>query len=276
MWGKKEAVIEYKARQSERVSVALPVQVTGSNLFGDVFLCEGWTDVISQNGARIRLKQNLATDQEITVQCMETGKEAAARVIGRVNGKSKQNVYGITLLNPEAHPWGINFPLRGNSAGAVGRIVLGCQSCHTRELVYLDGFELEVLESSENLSRFCRRCTDSTIWRKAFEPFPVSQTEGDDSPGSWREQRQEARREVRTVACIRSREFGEELVKVRNVSRTGLCFEGHRSYEKDWKIEVAIPFSSGGGNIFLQAQIAHVQNIPSGFITLFGVEYVRR
>jgi PilZ domain len=276
LWGKKEAVIEYKARQSDRVSLALPVQVTGSNLFGDVFLCEGWTDVISQNGARIRLKQNLATDQEITVQCMETGKEAAARVVGRVNGKSKQNIYGIMLLNPEAPPWGINFPLRGNSAGAVGRIILECLSCHTRELAYLDGFELEVLESSENLSRFCRRCTDSTIWRKAFEPLPASQAEGEDSPGDWREQRQEARQEVRTVACIRSRDFGEELVKVRNVSRTGLCFEGHRAYEQDLKIEVAIPFSSGGGNIFLPARIARIQNIPSGFITLFGVEYVRR
>ena len=275
MWGKREAVIEYKARQSERVSLALSIQVIGNNLFGDVFLCEGWTEVVSQNGARIRLKQNLAPDQEITVHCVETGKEAAAQVVGRVNGKSKQNTFGIMLLNPEANPWGINFPPRGDSAGAVGRIVLECLACHTRELVYLDGFELEVLESSENLSRFCRRCTDSTMWRKFFEPFPGSQGEDQDSHGNWQEHRREARREVRTIACIRSREFEEELVKVRNVSRSGLCFEGRRAYQQDWKIEVAIPYSSGGGNIFLPARITHVHNIPSGSITLFGVEYVR-
>ena len=276
MWGKKGAVIERKARQSERISLALPIQVTGSNLFGDVFLCEGWTEVVSQNGARIRLKQNLAPDQEITVLCTETGKEAVARVVGRVNGKSKQNAYGIMLLNPEEHPWGINFPPRGDSAGAVGRIVLECLACHMRELVYLDGFELEVLESSENLSRFCRRCTDSTLWQKSFEPLPALQPDAVNSPGNSQERRRETRREVRTMACIRSREFGEELVKVRNVSRNGLCFEGRQAYEKDWKIEVAIPFSSGGGNIFLPARIARVQNIPSGSITLFGVEYVRR
>ena len=99
MWGKKEIVIEHTARLSERISLALPVQVTGSNLFGDVFLCDGWTEVVSQNGARIRLKQNLAPDQEITVLCMETGKEAVARVVGRVSTKSKQNVYGIMLLS---------------------------------------------------------------------------------------------------------------------------------------------------------------------------------
>ena len=276
MWGKKEAVIEHIARHSERISLALPIEVTGSNLFGDVFLCDGWTEVVSQNGARIRLKQNLAPDQEITVHCLETGKEAVARVVGRVNSKSKQNVYGIMLLNPEAPPWGINFPPRGDSAGAVGRIVLECLACHTRDLAYLDGFELEVLESSETLSRFCRRCTDSTMWRKSFEPLPTQPEDDEASAGNVQERRKEARREVRTVACIRSREYAEELVKVRNVSRSGLCFEGRRDYERDWKIEVAIPYSSGGGNIFLPARIARVQHVPTGAITLYGVEYIRR
>ncbi|HET7102181.1 MAG TPA: PilZ domain-containing protein [Terriglobia bacterium] len=276
MWGKKEAVIEKKARQSERISLALPVQLMGSNLFGDIFMYEGWTEVVNQNGARIHLKQNLAPDQEITVRCMETGKEAVARVVGRVNGKAKQNVYGIILLDPETHPWGINFPPRGDSAGAVGRIVLECLVCHTRDLVYLDAFELEVLESSETLARFCRRCTDSTMWKKPFEPPTALQPETEPSPENGQERRREARRETRTVACIRSREFGDDLVRVRNVSRTGLCFEGRREYEKDWKIEVAIPFSSGGGNVFLPARVARILNISSGSHTLFGVEYTRR
>ena len=133
MWGKSEAVIEHRVRQSDRISVALPVEVVGDNLFGDVYLCEGWTEVVSQTGARVRLKQNLAPDQEITVRCLETGKEAPARVVARVNRKSRQNVYGIMLLNPEAPPWGINFPQRGDSVAAVGRIVLECFPCHTRE-----------------------------------------------------------------------------------------------------------------------------------------------
>ena len=276
MWGKKEAVIEHRARQSERITLELPIQVTGSNLFGDVFLCEGWTEVVSENGARIRLTQSLAPDQEITVRCTETGNEAVARVVGRVNTKSKQNIYGIMLLNSVAHPWGISFPPRGDSAGAVGRIVLECLACHMRELVYLDGFELEVLESSETLSRFCKRCADSTMWKKSFEPLPSSQADSESSLNNSQERRREARREVRTIACIRSREYGEELVKVRNVSRSGLCFEGRRAYETNWGIEVAIPYSSGGGNIFLPARIARVQNFPSGSITLFGVEYIRR
>ena len=276
MWGKRETAVEHKPRQSERITLALPIQVTGSNLFGDVFLCDAWTEVVSRNGARIRLTQTLAPDQEITVHCPETGKEAAARVVGRVNGKSKQSVYGIMLLNPEAPPWGINFPPRADSAGAVGRVVLECLACHTRELAYLDGFELEVLESNETLSRFCRRCANSTLWRKSFEPLPPPQTDTDPSPGNGHERRREPRREMRTVACIRSREYGEELVKVRNVSRNGLCFEGRREYEEGWEIEAAIPFSSGGGNIFLPARIARIQHVSPGVVTLYGVEYIRR
>ena len=276
MWGKREAVIEQRGRQSERISLALPVEVIGNNLFGDIFLCEGWTEVVSQTGARVRLKQNLASDQEVTIRCLETGKEASARVVARVNGKSKQNVYGIMLLEPEAQPWGINFPPRGDSVGAVGRIVLECLTCRARELVYLDGFELEVLESSETLSRFCRRCADSCLWRKSYEALPAGTDEAESSDRSGLEDRRDPRREVRTIACIQDGEDGEELVKVRNVSRSGLCFEGRRTYDKDSKIEVAIPYSSGGGNIFLPARIARVQNLPTGTITLYGAEYVRR
>ena len=276
MWGKKEVIIERKVRQSDRVTLAMPIQVTGSNLFGDIFLCEGWTEVISQNGARIRLAQGLAPEQEITVRCHETGKESVARVVGRVNGKAKQQVYGIMLLDPETHPWGITFPPRGNSAGAVGRIILECLACHTRELAYLDGFELEVLESNESLSRYCKRCTDSSLWKKSFEPVPSSQADPESNSNNGHEKRREARRDVRIIACIQSREYGEELVKVRNVSRSGLCFEGHHAYEKDWTVEIAVPYSSGGGNIFLPARIARLQPMPAGALTLYGVEYLRR
>ena len=273
MWGKKETVVEYKARQSERITLALPIQVTGSNLFSDAVHCDGWTEVVSENGARIRLTQSLSPDQEITVRCVETGRQASARVVDRVGARSKQSVYGIMLLGPEAPPWGITFPHRGDSVGAVGRIVLECLACHTRELAYLDAFELEVLENNDILSRFCRRCTDSTIWRKAFEPFPPAEADSADSPWSGQERRRELRRDMRTLACIRSHKHGEELVKVRNVSRNGLCFEGRRAYEVEWVIEVAIPFSSGGGNVFLPARIARVQGLPPGEITLFGIEY---
>lgn len=286
LWGKKEVTKEYKVRQSERVSLVLTIQVTGTGFFGDAFQCEGSTDVVSQHGARIRLVQKLAPNQEITISCVETGKKAVARVVtslnGKTGGKSKENVYGVALLDAQAHPWGIDFPPRGDSAGAVGRIVLECTVCHTRELAYLDGFELEVLESNETVARFCKHCLDTSVWKKSFEPLPavppshdVVQKSGNGN-GNGQERRRQVRHNVRVIACIRNTQFGEELVKVRNVSRSGLCFEGRRDYEKGSEIQVAIPYASGGGNIFVPAKIARLQPVSSSSLKLYGVEYVRR
>ena len=279
-----------RSRQGDRISVALSIQVTGTNLFGDVFLCEGQTELVSRHGAKILLRQKLVPDQEITVRCLETGKEAAARVVGRINGKQKQNSYGISLLGSEGALWGINFPPRGDSAAAVARTILECLACHTRELAYLDGFELEVLESNGDLSRYCRRCRDSTIWKKPFGSVSAAPSSSTAAPSSstaapssstaaaekGEEKRREARRDLRVIACIRSREFGEDLAKARNVSRSGLCFESRRAYEKDWEVEVAIPYSSGGGNIFLPARIVRVQPLTHEDLNLCGVTYVRK
>jgi hypothetical protein len=266
-----------KSRQGDRISVVLPIQVTGTSLLGDVFQCEGQTELVSQNGAKILVQQKLSSQQEITVRCLETGKEAPARVVGRVNGKKKQNSYGISLLEPPGTLWGIDFPPRGDSVGAVGRTVLECLACHTRELAYLDGFELEVLESNGDLARYCKRCRDSTTWKKSFDSVssPPANSLAIPEKEKSEERRREARRDLRVIACIRSKEFGEDLVRARNVSRSGLCFESRRAYEQAWEIQVAIPYSSGGGNIFMPARIARVQSLVQDDLNLCGVAYAR-
>lgn len=270
--------------------MALSIQVAGTNLFGDVFHYEGQTELVSGQGAKILLRQKLSQNQEIIVRCLETGKEAAARVVGRVNGKEKQNSYGIVLLGSEDCLWGFSFPPQVDLAGAVGRTILECTACHKKELAYLDGFELEVLESNRILPRYCRKCRDSTTWKNPFDQDPATAEPSSStpelsahanppssapSPGKVQEQRREARVDLRVTACIRSREFGEHLVKVRNVSRSGLCYESHNAYQKGHGIEVAIPYSSGGGNVFLPAQIVRVQPLSRDDLYLCGAEYVR-
>jgi hypothetical protein len=41
-----------------------------------------------------------------------------------------------------------------------------------------------------------------------------------------------------------------------------------------WKIEVAIPYSQVGGNIFLAARVARIQGIEGGNVILCGVSYL--
>jgi PilZ domain len=266
-----------QVRRSDRVSLTMPIEVTGANILGEVFLSEGRTELVARHGARIVLNQTLAPDQEITVRVKETGKESVARVVGRIAGGPKEYSYGISLLDADGNLWGIEFPPREESACAVGRTVLECMVCHTRELTYLDGFELEVLDANETLSRQCKRCADSTMWKKSFEGAPPGKSPSEAAKeGDIRERRRERRRELRVTACVRSRDLGEELVKVRNVSRNGLCFESLRGYENDLEIEVALPYSPGGGNIFLPARIVRVERPSREAAPLYGVAYLNK
>jgi PilZ domain len=100
-------------------------------------------------------------------------------------------------------------------------------------------------------------------------------TSGDRPPGAF-EVRRERRRDVRVPVCVRSAGADEDIVSSRNASRGGLCFESTRQYPKGAKIEVAIPYTHGGGNIFLAGNVVHVQKDRGGELTLYGVSYIRR
>ena len=153
----------------------------------------------------------------------------------------------------------------------MGRILLQCAACKTQEVSCLNDFELEVLEANESLSRHCKRCGDATTWKK-IGAGPVQAPKPKQRSGP--EMRREPRREVHVSACIRCHQFGkDDLVDTRNVSRGGLCFASTRVYAPNWDIEVAVPYSSGGGNIFLPARIARAQYLPNEKTKLYGVAY---
>lgn len=243
---------------------------------GGSFTCEGQTELVSRQGAKIVVKQALAPDQQIQILCLETGKEAAARVVGCLDGKARLSSYGIALADSESNPWGIDFPERGDSAAAVGRIVLECLACHSRELSYLGGFELEALEVNGAMTRYCRRCSESSSWKKSFDPVPPSQAASDQQRAPEEEQRTERRHNLRIIACVKSSAFGDDLVKTRNVSRNGLCFESRHAYAQKTELQVAIPYSSGGGNIFVPARIVRIQTLSEDGLGLYGLLYIRK
>ncbi len=265
-------------RQSDRVSVELAIQVSGTDALGAAFLVEARTVVVSRSGAKIVLARKLAPEQELTIRCVASGQEAVGRVVGQIGEAPEGYFYGILLLDSEENPWGINFPPLADSEKAVGRVLLECVRCHNREVAYLDEFELEVFEANQSLSRKCQRCADTTLWKKSFGEVPTPAPEPSPprpAPARPQIKRREPRRRLRVTACVRSQEFGEELVTTQDVSRSGLCFESRKQYGKGWEVEVAVPYSPGGGNIFLRAQIASVQEVPSGEVARYGVSYIR-
>ena len=78
---------------------------------------------------------------------------------------------------------------------------------------------------------------------------------------------------MRVTACVRTARLGQDLVKTRNVSRGGLCFTSPREYVEGEAIEVALPYSPAGGNIFLPAKIVWLQALATEGTRAYGVAY---
>ncbi len=259
-------------RRSDRVSLELPIQVSGTDALGEAFLDNARTVLVARHGAKILLPRKLAPEQELTIKCVQSGQEAVARVVGQIGGGPEGFFYGISFGETIANPWGIDFPPLSESESAVGRVALECVRCHSREVIYLDKVELEVLEANQTLSRHCKRCVDTSLWKKPFAgvPSPGAPPCG---PITGEERRREPRHALRVTACVRSLEFGEELVWTRNVSRGGLCFASKKRYVRGWQVEVAVPYSREGGNIFLPGRIAYAYQLPSSEVSAYGVCY---
>jgi hypothetical protein len=275
-----------RVRRSDRLPLNLPVQVSGSDSFGQFFMEEGRTDLVSRHGAKILISQALVPEQEILVRCLKTGLESEARVVGQVGKSSAGYFYGIEFLEANLNVWGIEFPPLNESENAVARVLLECGHCHSQELVYLDELEAEVFETNKSLSRLCKRCNDTALWKQAASnpsSHVIAHTsEGDSAPKTsaaltrTQNERKDIRVTLKMVACIRGMQCGEEVVTTENVSRGGIRFKSAKFYAPGSSVEVAVPFAHGTSNIFALAQISNAEFLPSEGLTLYGVAYVRK
>lgn len=277
-------------RTSDRIEIEIPIEVAGTDCLGVQFFDRARTLVIGRHGGKIALARKLVPQQEITVRCLATGLEADARVVGQIEKSGESYNYGIKFLDEKDHIWGIEFPPLTDSEGAMGRVMLECIGCKHGEVIHLDDFELEVLEANGYLSRSCTHCRDVSTWRRSRgempgpevaaspappPPSPRPSPPHDPPPTSTQpqERRCEPRRILRVTACVRTARIGEDLVKTRNVSRRGLCFISPCVYVLGEEVEVAVPYSPEGGNIFLPAKIARLQYLASEGTWVYGIVY---
>lgn len=265
------------ARRSDRVELELPIVVTGTDCMGAGFLEQTRTTMLGRHGAKILLARKLVPHQEINIRCLKTSCESEARVVGQLGSEGEAYYYGVELVETEGNPWGIEFPKTNESDAAVGRVLLECVHCHSQELTYLDEFELEVLETNQYLSRHCRRCTDSSMWKKStlregaeLPPPPPREAR----PRRTRNDRKHTRLDLKVEVCIRHPQLGEEVTVTVNVSRGGFRFKSQKGYGEGWVIEAALPFSRAGGNIFTPARIVYLGEAPGEKAYLYGVMYL--
>jgi hypothetical protein len=203
-----------------------------------------------------------------------------------MGGRGEGSIYGMTLLNPEANLWSINFPPISEAEKAVFRLLLECNACGQRELVYLDKLESEVFEANRKLTRPCNRCAEPTVWHLAAHDFAADRNSLREAPqpaqkpanGSSRSRnnRKHPRVRMKTEACVFQPGFGsEERVTVEDISRGGLSFRTANLYYLGTIIEVAAPFTPGAANVFVPSRVVRVENRSDAKPRLYAVAYLK-
>ncbi|MFB3924110.1 MAG: PilZ domain-containing protein [Terriglobia bacterium] len=277
---------ESRKRQTDRISLAIPIRVSGKSATGETFDVDSRTIVLSRDGASIILKQPLAPEQKVTIRHIPAKRESLFRVVGTIGGQSEGSVYGVAQVDPNPDFWGIAFPPMADSKRVVGRLLMECSVCQSRDVVYMNEIEVQVFQANQSLSRPCGTCAQSSVWRGVPSGLPDQQTAkpGADSAapdGGVAPQpatigrRRNTRVNTRLMACIRQAGFGDEVVMTENVSRGGLCFRSSKGYHTGTPIEVSVPYSPGGANIFIPARIAHVLKKADDEFSRVGVAYIQ-
>ena len=265
-------------RQSARIDRQFSIEISGVDCVGNNFVEKTHTLVVASGGAKIVLSRKLIPEQEILIHSIETGKEAEALVLGLIEQSEDGFHYGVKFLGSTPDLWDIEFRSVEESGERFGRIVLQCSRCKIQDVVYLDNVEADVLEAGGGLVRPCLRCADSSTWKKpladsAKSESPASAPAAATASAGSKERRTEPRRKMQVKACVRCANAGDDIVAIRDVSRHGLCFASPSRYFAGDDIEVAVPYSPAGGNLFLRARIVRVQLSPSEGVRLYGVAY---
>jgi len=159
---------ETNRRQSDRVTLTLPIRVSYVRAQGKEFLEEGQTIDISRQGATIKVDRDLFAGEIIKIQRLDgVGKEAMARVVGRVAGGSEGYVFGVTMLDPAlVNPLGVVFPTVASMHKAVLRALLRCVVCDRMEVSYLNEFDADLFLYHHYISRICENCGGWTTWNR--------------------------------------------------------------------------------------------------------------
>lgn len=154
-------------RRSSRIPKQLAIFLIGSDIEGRIFSEETKTVVLSRHGAGITSEHKLSAEQEIIIRCVDSGKEAEARVVGQIGLQDETYIYGVAFLDPALDFWGLDFGELTEAERQASRALLQCSSCELRETVDHSDLEADVFAINRSAVRYCKRCGSSTVWKLA-------------------------------------------------------------------------------------------------------------
>jgi hypothetical protein len=98
-------------RSSQRLSVAIPVRVTGKDIKGKSFTEETRTTEVNRTGSRLCLSRELESESQVQVTLVSSNRSSAARVVW-VRPAENTGYWdaGLELKESGGDFWGIQFP----------------------------------------------------------------------------------------------------------------------------------------------------------------------
>lgn len=305
-------MIREGSRRNDRVEVAIPIEVSGSDAAGQYFSDRTETLVISRHGATLLLARKLMPEQDLRIRNLKNQRETEVHVIGFIAKHGKGDVYGAKFVNPADSIWDIDFPSAEESREAAYRLVMECMGCAARRVSYLDELEAEVFRASGALRNKCDKCRDSTLWKESSgpaaepEPEPAASTPlyvpsnevlvsdhawdgaipSQEAPPPPRAKGVNDRKHVRSrmqiAVCVRRIRAGnedwgtqEEVELTDDCSKGGFAFQCYGRFKVGDEVEACVPYKAGGANIFVPARIANARKQKDGRYR-YGLAYIRK
>ena len=269
-------------RQSDRVNVRMPVEVSWIAIGGMAVKQTAQTLLVSRNGGVLRLSEQLSLGHELTLRRTLEGdqrKSVRARVVAEIDRDSAGFLYAIHILEPRIDFWDIDFPAPNKSEEALARLLMECGFCQRREVVYLNEADLKSFEIRKCVARHCKHCDSPAIWIEAVSQTLAQETAAPQRPAPPEERvtprRHRQRVKARVLACIRRRGFQEEIAVCEDLSKGGISFRSRNEYPEGTRVEVAVPFTPGSSAIFVPIRIVFSQPIVSAGLFRHGAAYIK-
>jgi hypothetical protein len=227
------------------------------------------------------LKTKLTAGQELLLRRKDRSNQlraGRAQVVAEIDKNGDGFVYAVSLEDPAINLWDIEFPPLGESEETLARMLVECSFCQRREVAYLNEKELKAFEARKCLARHCPHCGTPAIFTQAQDDRATTantKTNPASAPAKIHPSRNRTRVKARILACIRQRGFSEEVAVCEDLSSGGLSFRSRNQYAEGSRVEVAVPFTPGSGNIFVPIRIVFSQEMPTAGLYRHGAAYVK-
>jgi hypothetical protein len=269
------AIAPVAAARKFRISIALPVEVSGTDLHGNEFSDVVSTEQVSCHGANIVINRQLGPDQQILLK--RNGRQSVAYAVGQIgirdiNVRDSGYLYAVALSEvANQQMWNVVFPPEAD-ANAFGSSLLYCESCKIEDDVTLDEIQCSVLEINHRIGRNCSNCATATFWNEVEKPVAGAAVR---PAATGEERRKQHRVKMKTSACVCRPGEHADVTQVLDISRGGLGFKSTQEYMLDTWVRVAVPYIPGSANIFVAGRVAWKRAGANGMCE-YGVEYSKK